>query len=201
MVSIRCDVFVFAITFILLHFVVNSLQDTEKMVSVARDKFEERTTVLSRQEKDALKAVPRRVDVMMNVKVIGGRKTMKMVHEEEINGEEMASKKASPSSANPRNGDDKVSKASFSNANPRNGDDKVPKNASSSSNPRNDNKVPKASSLRANPRNGDHKVPKRQKKIYHHDHEHHHVEVKMRSTFMALNADYHVPRSHPPRNN
>ncbi|XP_024972007.1 lateral signaling target protein 2 homolog [Cynara cardunculus var. scolymus] len=177
MASIRCGggVFVFAIFFILLHFLAYSLQDTEKRVSVsvAGDRFEERTTtMLSRQEKDALKAVPTRVDVMMNGKRIGGRKTMKMVNEQRINGEEMASKKTTSSSANPRNGG---------------------------------GKVPKPSSSSSNPRNGDHKMPKKkQNKTYHHDHDHdhdHHVEVRMKSAFMALNADYHVPRSHPPRNN
>lgn len=56
-----------------------------------------------------------------------------------------------------------------------------------------------SSSSSVNPDNGDHKLHKRSKKIDHDDHQ---VEVKMSSTtFMVINADYHVPRSHPPKNN
>ncbi|KAI3733222.1 hypothetical protein L1987_64442 [Smallanthus sonchifolius] len=57
----------------------------------------------------------------------------------------------------------------------------------------------KASSFSSeNPSNRDHKLHKRSKKIDHGDHQ---VEVKVSSTFMVMNADYHVPRSHPPRHN
>ncbi|KAK1436504.1 hypothetical protein QVD17_02284 [Tagetes erecta] len=55
-----------------------------------------------------------------------------------------------------------------------------------------------SSSSSKTPDNGDHKLHKRSKKI---DHDDHLVEVKMSSTFMVINADYHVPRSHPPKNN
>ncbi|KAI3736898.1 hypothetical protein L2E82_26886 [Cichorium intybus] len=59
-----------------------------------------------------------------------------------------------------------------------------------------------SSSSIATLRKGGHKVTKRSKKIDHNDHDNdHQVEVKMSSAFMALNADYHVPRSHPPKNN
>ncbi|KAL7618501.1 hypothetical protein Lser_V15G00598 [Lactuca serriola] len=67
-----------------------------------------------------------------------------------------------------------------------NGDEMVSKKASSSSS--------------GNPRKGGHKMTKRSKKIDHNDDDDHH-HVKMSSTFMALNSDYHVPRSHPPKNN
>ncbi|KAK9053824.1 hypothetical protein SSX86_024899 [Deinandra increscens subsp. villosa] len=52
----------------------------------------------------------------------------------------------------------------------------------------------KSSSSSSGNRNGDHKQHQISKKIDQ-------VEVKMSSTFMVMNADYHVPRSHPPKNN
>lgn len=63
-------------------------------------------------------------------------------------------------------------------------------------------KIASASSTSDNNRIVNDKVLKRTKKIYHNDHDHNHdTQVKMSTTFMTLNADYHVPRSHPPRNN
>ncbi|XP_022033258.2 uncharacterized protein LOC110934739 [Helianthus annuus] len=55
-----------------------------------------------------------------------------------------------------------------------------------------------SSSSSETPSKCDHKPHKRSKKI---DHNVHQVEGKMSSTFMVINADYHVPRSHPPKNN
>ncbi|KAL4559354.1 hypothetical protein LXL04_031492 [Taraxacum kok-saghyz] len=57
-----------------------------------------------------------------------------------------------------------------------------------------------SSSSSGSPKKGGQKVTKRSKKINHNDHDDDH-HVKMSSTFMALNSDYHVPRSHPPKNN
>ncbi|GJX13056.1 lateral signaling target protein 2 [Tanacetum coccineum] len=50
----------------------------------------------------------------------------------------------------------------------------------------------------SNARNGVHKMTKKSKKIGQQDHQ---VKAKMSSTIMFNNADYYVPRSHPPRHN
>nr|GEX78564.1 hypothetical protein [Tanacetum cinerariifolium] len=50
----------------------------------------------------------------------------------------------------------------------------------------------------SNTRNGVHKMTKKTKKIRQRDHQ---VKAKMSSTIMFNNADYYVPRSHPPRHN
>lgn len=55
-----------------------------------------------------------------------------------------------------------------------------------------------SSSSTSNAKIGVHKMTKKSKKIGQQDDQ---VEAKMSSTIMFSNADYYVPRSHPPRHN